>query len=382
MTSSKDKRTGVIQLIAIVIFIIISFMAAAALKIEEKLDAESSAGELPINVTIATIEPSSHAIKFQATGIVSSRTNINVVPQVNGKVISVNDNFYEGGQFKSGDTLFQIDPIDFELTVRQLEAEVSKAQTNLNLAQAESDAAKKEWKQMRGKRPIPDLVAKIPQLNDAQANLTAAQARLQDARLDLERTIVSMPFDGVVLSGDLSIGQFISAGQNYGSVYDKKNMEIKSSLNEQQLHWLQGSDQQNIKLSHTSLHGTISTTGFLKRGAPNLDQETRFASVSFGIHDTSHPLMPGQFVTINIKGPTYADIAVIPLSAYQKDGQIYFVDDNEKLQSFTPDILYSIDDIVMIQNLKNITQIVTSKISGGINGTSVKILNTKDNQKK
>ena len=381
MTSSKDKRTGLIQLVAIIIFIILSFMASASLKIEEKLDAESTAGEQRINVTIETIKPSNHAIQFQATGIVSSRTNINIVPQVSGKVVSVNENFYEGGQFKSGDTLFQIDPIDFELTVQQLEAEVSKAQTNLNLAQAESDAAKKEWEQMRGKRPVPDLVAKIPQLNEAQANLAAAQAQLKNARLDLERTIVSMPFDGVVLSGDLSVGQFINAGQNYGTVYDEKNIEIKSSLNEQQLHWLQGSDTQDIKLSHTSLHGTIATTGFLKRSAPNLDQDTRFAPVAFGIHDSAQSLMPGQFVTIDINGPSYSDIAVIPLSAYQKDGQVYLVDDNDKLQSFTPDILYSIDDIVMIQNLKNITKIVTSKLSGAINGTSVKILDTKDDQK-
>jgi RND family efflux transporter MFP subunit len=376
--TSKEKRTGIIQLIAIIIFIILSFMASASLKIEEKLDAESSAGELPLNVTVEAITPSNHAIQFQATGIVSSRTNINIVPQVSGKVISVNDNFYEGGQFKSGDVLFQIDPIDFELTVRQLEAELSKSQTSLNLAQAESAAAKKEWRQMRGKRPIPDLVAKIPQLNDAQAALSAAQAQLQNARLDLERTVVSMPFDGVVLSGDLSVGQFISAGQNYGSVYDGENIEVKSSLNEQQLYWLQDSDTQNIKLSHASLHGTISTTGFLKRSASVLNPNTRFASVAFGIHDTSKLFMPGQFVTIDINGPTYTDITVIPLTAYQKNGQIYTVDDNDKLGSFTPDILYSTNDIVMVKNLKNLTQIVTSKLSGAINGTSVKITDTKD----
>ncbi len=372
--TDNHKKTGFIQLIAVIIFVILSFIVSSVLKIDEKTSVESTMGTAPISVTTQMVTPETHHVQFQVTGTVEARAEVNIVPQVSGKVISVNDNFYEGGAFKAGEILFEIDPVDFELQIRQLEAEVSKAQTALNLAQAESDAAKKEWRQVRGKKTVPDLVAKIPQLNEANATLNAAQAQLESAKLNLERTKFSMPFDGVVLSGNVAIGQFISAGQTYGTVYDENAIEVKSSLSEQQLNWLEKSADKTVKMTHKSMHGTLVTQGYVKRIASTLNPNTRFATVAFGIQNAPENLMSGQLMIIDTTGPAYNNISIIPVGAYQKDGLVYMVNADKLLQSFEPDILYSTNDYIAVQNLNEATEIVTSKLSGAAKNTPVKII--------
>src|SRR5690606_3237290 len=110
-----------------------------------------------------------------------------IVPEVSGRVVFVHAAFFEGGQFAAGEVLFKIDPRDFELEVARREAEVARAQTVLELAEAESSAALGEWKQIHGKRPAPDLVARKPQMAEAAATLKSARAQLEEAKLRLER---------------------------------------------------------------------------------------------------------------------------------------------------------------------------------------------------
>jgi len=72
----------------------------------------------PPTPTVRTIkvETTSQPVIVQGEGTVKPLKEINLVPQVGGKVIDVSPSMVNGGQFKEGDVLLRIDPIDYELS--------------------------------------------------------------------------------------------------------------------------------------------------------------------------------------------------------------------------------------------------------------------------
>ena len=69
--TTKDKITGFLQLLTVVVFIILSFVVASSLKTEDRIKTESTAGDAPLPVRIISASPTEEAIQFQTTGIAS-----------------------------------------------------------------------------------------------------------------------------------------------------------------------------------------------------------------------------------------------------------------------------------------------------------------------
>ena len=130
-------------------------------------------------------------------GTVVPRTEIHVVPEVSGRVVYLAASFRAGGFFRDGDVLVRIDPREYEAAVATAAADVAQAGVAVAQELAEAEVAVREWKSL-GRGPTPPLVAREPQLAQARARRAAAEAALDRARLDLERTEILAPFDGRV----------------------------------------------------------------------------------------------------------------------------------------------------------------------------------------
>lgn len=373
-TETKQKISGFVQLIAVILFIGAALAISVILQSNKKTIQNGQKVERVLFVEAQSFTPAPYAITLSTTGTVESRATVDVVSQVSGRIISVNDNFYGGGYFTAGETLFQIDPRDYELTVERLEAELARAKTTLEIEQAESAAALEEWKMLNGSKVAPDLVLRKPQQKEAAANLKAAEAQLADAKLDLERTTFSLPFTGRVLSSNVSLGQFITAGQSYGSVFDTASLEIRSTIEEESLKFLHPIEDLaiNVKTKHMGQDRTYSA--FIKRSAASLDTQTRFAPLIFGFKDDANDLLPGTFVAVEITTAETNEVLAIPSTARQKDGRIWMVNaDNtvSPLEGYT--ILHNNGDTLALSGITETVRLVTSSLPGAIDGMKVDI---------
>jgi len=370
---SHEKIKGLFQLIAVSAFIVGALGVSWTLKANKQPLQNGNGAERVIFVEAEEISPAPYRIAFEASGSIESRATVNIVPQITGRVIHVHEDFYAGGSFKAGETLFAVDPRDFELEVERLEAELARGRTALNLEQAESDAALSEWRLLNGSKTVPDLVARLPQLQEAKANLKAAQAQLENAKLALERTKFTLPFDGRVISSAVTQGQYISQGQNYGSVFDLESLEVHSSLSAQKLNWLFGTKSPEITIDIEHLGQNMSFQGYVKRSAAQLDSTTRFAQVNFGLKGDVSTLIPGIFADIYIKGAELPDISLIPASALQKDGKILTLTSDMALKSHTAEIIYNNGNTIALRGLGGTLNIVTSKLAGAVDGAKVSL---------
>lgn len=373
MTQTLHK--GRLQFVIVIIFIIASLAASKILHETREPIQRKDVAERSLFVEMQEVSPLPHQINFDVTGILKARSNVQIVPEVSGKVIKMNQKFFDGGSFKAGEMLFKIDPRDFLFEVKRLEAQVAAAKTLLDLEKAESKAAIAEWKQINPDLTITDLAARKPHLLEAQSNFDSAKAQLGLAQLNLTRTTFNMPFDGQVLSTQLAEGQYVVAGQNYGETFDTKSLEAKASLKDQQLKWLLSAKDPKITISTTYLGEKRTFQGVLNRSASFLDEQTRFAAVSFGIIDPIENILPGAFLDINIQGQTLEGLMVIPVSALQKEGNIWILKQDNTLESILPDVIYSDDQKMVIKAIKTETiRVVTSYIAGAENGMKVTLI--------
>jgi RND family efflux transporter MFP subunit len=302
--------------------------------------------------------------------VVAARANVTAVPEVSGRVTYVNENFYPGGQFTAGEVLFRLEPRDYQLTLNQREADLQRAEANLEITQAQVDSAIFDWRQSHGDKPVPTLVAKQPQLLQAKAEVTSAQAALDAAKLQLQRTEFSFPFAGKVLSSSVAPGQFLVAGQAYGQVFSAADLEISASLDEQQLQWLVNAKLPEISIRYSQFGVEHHLPGTLVRGAASLDTNTRFAQVNFAFLETNTSVIPGTFVDINIQGQQLNNVMQVPLSALQTDGKIWLTAKGE-LQQWNPEIIFKSAAEIIVQAPAGPIEVVTSRVAGGFSGMSV-----------
>ena len=123
-------------------------------------------------------EPRDYAIEIESYGIVQARTRGNLTARVSGEIISVSDNFRGGSFFEKGDLLLQIDPRDFQTTLVNAKANVSRAQATLAQEQAQAEQAAKDWQRLGNDDEAPDLVLRK----------TAAQCRPGGTGMEQGRT--------------------------------------------------------------------------------------------------------------------------------------------------------------------------------------------------
>jgi RND family efflux transporter MFP subunit len=367
----RQMNAGTFQLILVIAFIVMAFTVSALLQTTRSDSRSTSNTERTLFVETQTVSPAPYRIAFAATGNVVARTRIDIVPEVSGRVVTVHEDFYNGGRFEKNTALFAIDPRDFRLEIQRLRAEVARAQTALELEQAETEAALEEWGSLHPGSEVPDLVARKPQLAEARANLRAAHAQLADAKLGLERSVFRLPFAGRVIESTIAPGQYVQAGQTYGSVFDTDSLEVEASLEDTQLQWLLQSAAPTITITADYLGKTHRFTGLLKRGAASLDNATRFAQVQFGFVEDAAALIPGVFAQLHITGEPVPDITSIPSSAYQSDGRIWHVTAENTLKPIQPDILFADGTHLAVRNISGPITVVTSRVSGATEGMAV-----------
>ncbi|MEO0511199.1 MAG: efflux RND transporter periplasmic adaptor subunit [Verrucomicrobiota bacterium] len=370
-----EKLKAFIQVVLVLLFIIGAFALSRLMQSDYEPGMRNAGEERALFASVQKVETTSYLVRLQTTGTIVALAEINVVPEVSGRVVSVAESFFKGGAFEPNTPLFEIDARDFELEVRNREAEVARTETALELERAEVNAALAEWTLRNGEQPVPDLVARKPQVAEAEASLQAAQARLSIAELSLFRTRFQLPAAGRVLESNLTIGQFVQAGVSYGRVFYTGQLEIESSLRSDDLKWLFSTPNTRVEITANHLGQTLKYEGSLQRGVAAIEPQTRFASVRFGFTTPPDLLVPGLFATVTILGPQLDNVAHLPLSALQLDGSLGQLDSENRLRRIEPEIAFRGADYMIVQNLSDGDRIVTSRLDGVADGVLVNVTN-------
>jgi len=128
-------------------------------------------------------------------------------PQVSGTITEIR--FEDGQIVEKGQVLYVIDPRPFEAAVKQAKAELTSAQTEASFARKELKRAKGLIKTKAVSESIYDQRSNA--VNVSYSTIQAAEARLLQAEIDLDRAYVKAPITGRVSRAEIKIGNLVSA---------------------------------------------------------------------------------------------------------------------------------------------------------------------------
>ena len=323
-------------------------------------------------------------VKVTGEGTVQSLAETSIVPQVSGKVVRVSDNLVNGGRFEKGELLLAIEPADYEIAVTLARANVKDAESKYETALQESRASKEEWKRINPGEKVPPLVAKEPQLEAARANLEAQRANLEKALLNLERTRITAPFDGRCSKKNVDTGQYVTPGQVVATVYATRAVEISVPLENEDLKWI---DVPGFTVRHNPgaeaevrarVAGRDMTwQGRVDRVQGKINTDTRMVNVVIRVpepYETMPPLSVGQFVSVNIKGKTIDNAAIIPRAALHGKNTVWTVTPDDGRMHFTTVTIARMDErgVVVKSGLTESRLVVISPLKAATDGMEVR----------
>lgn len=163
-------------------------------------------------VQVQTVQTVQHVPSVSAMGRVTAEKQVMIQPEVAGRVIEQNHALTRGGRVAAGDPLLRIDPRDYSSALEAMQADLAQARLAMREEKALRQVAEHEWRE----RPeglseeTLDYALREPHLDAAEARVKSVKSRIARARRDLSRTILRAPFDAIVLSESVDLGQTVA----------------------------------------------------------------------------------------------------------------------------------------------------------------------------
>lgn len=307
-------------------------------------------------------------LSVASQGTVEPRTATTLAAEVAGRVLTISPSLRVGGFFDAGETLVTIDDADYRAALAKAEAEIARMERQQTWEQAEASSALAEWQRL-GKGEAPPLVARLPQLQEARAALAAATAVRDQARRDLDRTIVRAPYAGRVREQRVDVNDFVHRGSVLARIYATDAVQVRLPLPDAELAHLdldlaQGPESRasrpvtHVKLTAHFAGKEHDWSGRVVRTEGEIDPKTRMVHVIAEVEapyapqgdPARPPLAVGMFVRAEIAGRTHADVVVLPREALRGHDRIWTVDAEQRLRFRTVGLLRAERERVIVAN--------------------------------
>ena len=295
-----------------------------------------------ISVAALELKPQNYQVMIDSYGTVKPRTQSLLVAQASGQIIEVSDDFREGGFFEKGDILLKLDDRDHQAEVKSAQANLLTAEQGLLEEKARGQQAITDWKRLGGSNQASSLVLREPQLAAAEAEVLSAQAALEKAMLDLERTKVTAPYAGRILSRSVDLGQVVTNNTQLATIYAIDSVEIRLPIKNKDLPFVNLPEQYrdgaknqagSIVKFTSDLVGEQTWQGQLARTEGAIDEGAQQLYVVAKINDpykatanNQYPIKIGQYIKAQITGRTVSNALIIPNSTIYQGTYVYIVE--------------------------------------------------------
>src|SRR5258706_7292610 len=183
-------------------------LAAGVLYFNRSNAAPGAAAPPATPVMVATVVQSDVSTWDEFSGRLEAVERVDVRSRVAGAVQSIH--FNEGALVKAGDLLVTIDPAPYAAEVERAQAQVFAAQARSDNTKSELDRAQRLWDESAIARR--EFEERVNVRREAEANVRAAEAALQTAKLSLGYTQVRAPVSGRVGKLEVTVGNLVAAG--------------------------------------------------------------------------------------------------------------------------------------------------------------------------
>ena len=280
------------------------------------------AGRPPMPVETTAVSRARLTDDLQIVGNLVGNATVDVAPKVGGRLASVRVRI--GDTVSRGQVIATVEDDEIreqvrqaeaaaqvaQATIRQREADLKFAQTNLERAQSLFQ------RQLIAQQALDDAAARqqaaAAQLDLARAQNAQSQARLQELRITLANTVIRSPVDGFVGARFLDQGGFASTNQPVFSVVDIRPVRMVANLVERDFRRVRAGTPARVEVDAFPGEDFVGSVG---RVAPVFDPQTRTAQMEIEVPNPSGRLKPGMYARVTLRVAEKPDALTVPRNA-------------------------------------------------------------------
>jgi HlyD family secretion protein len=263
-----------------------------------------------------------------ATGTLNAVTTVAVGTYVSGPIQEIHVDF--NSPVKRGEVVARIDPDPFAVKVKQADATLATAHARVRKAIADRDFRRLDFKRKKtlvdgkvGSQDALDAIESLFHQAEAQvalerAGVAQAEAGLEEARINLRRTEIVSPVDGVVLSRNVDVGQTVAASFQTPTLFliaeDLTQMRVIASISESDIGRIETGQVAEFSVDaypERTFVGSVSQ----RRYAPIIESNVVTYDVVIDVENPGLELKPGMTATVAITTDSRDETLVVPLRA-------------------------------------------------------------------
>jgi len=349
--------------------------------------------EKPVSTKIVQTIPlvaGTRSVAVSAEGTVVPSRKVLVKPQVTGQVIWQSESITLGGHVKAGDELIRIDPKDYELALAEVQSTLEQARFEREVESGRQVIAEREWNELQSDLDMAEvnrsLVLRKPHLRRADALMEKARNDIEIAELQLSRTVIPAPFNAMVVTESVEVGQLLSPGSEICELVGTDEFWIQATVLFSELKWVQfpqdgkpGAEAQVILDAGDG--GFVVWKGRVIRLLSDLSPLGRMARLLVSVTDPLNirqssggklPLLLGSFVEVKIEAGELEDTLTIPRAALREGNRIWVVGDDHLLRILPATVLWRETETLLISNnVEKGDQLIVSDLRVALPGMEV-----------
>ena len=288
----------------------------------------------PPAVSVQNVTPQVLPADMGFVAQTESSQRVEITARVSGFLDAIH--YTEGAAVKKGQLMFTIDPKPFQAQLDAMQGQLKMQQARLSTAEANYARIKPLAKLNAVSQS--DLDNATGELNGSRAAVYAAEAAVDEARLNLGYTRIYAPLDGQASQAMQRQGAYINAMSSdskltYIAALDPIWVNFSVSQNQQEHLRKLITEKKILMPAESKLEVELSLPGGLihpHRGQidfsdPSYDANTGTMLIRAAIPNPERSLRPGMFVNVNILGATRPDAIVIPQLAVMQGAKGHFV---------------------------------------------------------
>ncbi len=376
-------------------------------------------------VTTMEAVPQRFTPMVRGQGRVTPTKEVQLAPEVSGRVRWVHPSLGPGTRFRKGDVILRLDDRDYQTAVALREADLIRAQAELRLEQGRGKVAQQEWesglqapaqtgvqkqvteRQITERQGSRALVLREPQQQAAEANVKAAQAALAQAKQNLGRTAVRAPFGCWVRSSMVEVGMVVGPQAPVIHLIGTDSYRIEAAVSTADLSKLPSltvaagpagapsrpsdsrSGDSTVQVVQTAGGSPFVRGATLVRLLGDLDAAGGMARLLVEVDDplrlpdpNAPPLLLGSFVEVRIQGTPVEGAVPLSGAAIREGNVVYVVQPGPepRLAFQKVDVLWAEGDQPwVIRGLQGGEQVITSYLTAPTSGMLLRT-ETGDNQ--
>jgi RND family efflux transporter MFP subunit len=393
--ASKSERGATFLTQATVATLLVS-LGVAGFIILMKTRSRAAREPRPERATLVEVQPieaKSHRLTVRAQGTVVPARQVELRPEISGRIVWQSDQLAAGGRFRAGEAILRIDGRDYRLALEQQRATVDRAQLDLEVERGRKVVAEREWDLLPDGNSSDEsgraLALREPQLRTARVGLESARSALKRAEINLERTTVRAPFGCFVTEESADLGQLVTPATRLGTLVGTDRFWVQVSVPVDRLTWIDipsgGELGSTARVWQQAGEVRIERTGHVLRLLGELDPVGRMARLVIAIEDPLEtkpdagtgrplPLLLGAYVNVEIQGETIDGAIELPRLALREGDRVFVMNDASRLEIRQVDVIWRRADTVLVKSgVQSGERIVKSRVAAPIPGMRLRL---------